>query len=234
MNSAGPGFSLLELSDRSGFSPRTIHYYSAQGLLPPLGRRGAGARYPVETLGRLIAIRRMKAETRLTLQEIRQALDRVPVAQFQELARGDVASLPTLFRPETTISDATVAPEPAPSTPLPASTSPPASTSAPASPEVRPGRRLTDAPAATGPGEAPQQLDQLLAALQSVHARAVPHAGSRDHWLTVAVTPDLVISARRVAGEDVDTLRRVADYLRAFLVSRGTHAVREGRPGGEP
>ena len=54
------GLTLAELADASGLQPRTIRSWVAQGLLPGPLSRGPGARYPVDQLERILAIRTMK------------------------------------------------------------------------------------------------------------------------------------------------------------------------------
>ena len=53
-------YSIDELAEKSGFSPRTIAYYIQMKLLPSIGRRGRKTKYPVEYLYRLQVIKRFK------------------------------------------------------------------------------------------------------------------------------------------------------------------------------
>ena len=53
-------YSLDELAEKSGFSPRTIAYYIQMKLLPSIGRRGRKTKYPAEYLYRLQVIKRFK------------------------------------------------------------------------------------------------------------------------------------------------------------------------------
>jgi len=66
--------SLAELAAASGLQPRTIRSWVAQKLLPSPLNRGPMARYPAETLERLLAIRAMREILRRPLAEIRQEL----------------------------------------------------------------------------------------------------------------------------------------------------------------
>lgn len=63
-----------ELAELAAVTPRTIRYYTAEGLLPPPETRGKYARYGPEHLGRLRMIARMK-EDYLPLGEIRRRLE---------------------------------------------------------------------------------------------------------------------------------------------------------------
>jgi DNA-binding transcriptional MerR regulator len=53
-------YSIDELAEKTGFSPRTIAYYIQMKLLPSIGRRGRKTKYPVEYLYRLQVIKRFK------------------------------------------------------------------------------------------------------------------------------------------------------------------------------
>ncbi len=66
-------YSLQDLSDLAGVTPRTIRYYIAQGLLPSPGKAGPGATYTDGHLNRLRLIKRLQRE-HLPLAEIRARL----------------------------------------------------------------------------------------------------------------------------------------------------------------
>ena len=66
-------YSISELADLAGVTPRTIRYYLAQGLLPSAGQTGPGTRYSASHLARLRVIRGLQAE-HLPLAEIRNRL----------------------------------------------------------------------------------------------------------------------------------------------------------------
>ena len=51
-------YTLTELADLAGVTPRTVRYYLAQGLLPGVGVAGPGAKYDDTHLARLRLIRR--------------------------------------------------------------------------------------------------------------------------------------------------------------------------------
>ncbi len=73
-----------ELAAAADVTPRTIRYYTAEGLLPPPDLHGKYARYGVEHLRRLQLITRLKASY-LPLNEIR--------ARIEKLSAGEVAEL---------------------------------------------------------------------------------------------------------------------------------------------
>jgi DNA-binding transcriptional MerR regulator len=66
-------YSLQDLVDLGGVTPRTIRYYIAQGLLPSPGKAGPGTTYTDGHLNRLRLIRRLQRE-HLPLAEIRARL----------------------------------------------------------------------------------------------------------------------------------------------------------------
>ena len=68
-----PTYTISELADLAGVTPRTIRYYLAQGLLPATGQSGPGTRYTTGHLARLRLIRRLQAEHQ-PLAEIRTRL----------------------------------------------------------------------------------------------------------------------------------------------------------------
>jgi DNA-binding transcriptional MerR regulator len=67
-------YSLADLADLVGVTPRTVRYYVAQGLVPSPGQGGPGARYTDGHLNRLRLIRRLQRE-HLPLAEIRTRLE---------------------------------------------------------------------------------------------------------------------------------------------------------------
>jgi DNA-binding transcriptional MerR regulator len=66
-------FSIGELADRAGVTPRTIRYYVEIGLLPPPTGTGNRATYGAEHLDRLMTIKKLQMG-RLSLDEIRAYL----------------------------------------------------------------------------------------------------------------------------------------------------------------
>jgi DNA-binding transcriptional MerR regulator len=87
-------YSLTELADLAGVTPRTVRYYLAQGLLPAIGPSGPGSRYDTGHLARLRLIRRLQTE-HLPLAEIRRRLDDLDEDQIRDLAGEDAAPPPS-------------------------------------------------------------------------------------------------------------------------------------------
>jgi DNA-binding transcriptional MerR regulator len=78
-------FSLTELADLAGVTPRTVRYYLAQGLLPGVGQSGPGSKYDSGHLARLRLIRLLQAE-HLPLAEIRRRLETLVDDDIRDLA----------------------------------------------------------------------------------------------------------------------------------------------------
>jgi DNA-binding transcriptional MerR regulator len=77
-------FDIKELSERSGATPRTVHFYVQQGLLPPAGSPGPGARYGEGHVSRLKLIRLLQKQ-HLPLAEIARRLKGLTDEQVQGL-----------------------------------------------------------------------------------------------------------------------------------------------------
>ena len=77
-------YTIAELADRAGVTPRTVRYYTAEGLLPPPDTRGRYAVYGDDHLHRLELIARLK-EAYLPLGEIRSRLEQLSVEQVQAM-----------------------------------------------------------------------------------------------------------------------------------------------------
>jgi DNA-binding transcriptional MerR regulator len=85
-----PRYSLTELADLAGVTPRTVRYYMSQGLLPSPGASGPGAKYDDTHLGRLRLVRRLQRE-HLPLAEIRQRLEGLDDTAIATLAEAPAA-----------------------------------------------------------------------------------------------------------------------------------------------
>lgn len=77
-------YTIAELAERAGVTPRTIRYYTAEGLLPAPDTRGRYALYSDEHLYRLQLIARLK-EAYLPLGEIKTQLDQLDLDKLQQL-----------------------------------------------------------------------------------------------------------------------------------------------------
>lgn len=62
-------FDITELCERASVTPRTVHFYVQQGLLPPAGSPGPGARYSQGHVSRIKLIRLLQKQ-HLPLAEI--------------------------------------------------------------------------------------------------------------------------------------------------------------------
>ena len=86
-------YSLTELADLAGVTPRTVRYYLAQGLLPAVGQTGPGSKYGEGHLTRLRLIRRLQAE-HLPLAEIRRRLEGLTETDIRTLVATEVPEPP--------------------------------------------------------------------------------------------------------------------------------------------
>jgi DNA-binding transcriptional MerR regulator len=90
-------YSLTELADLAGVTPRTVRFYLSQGLLPSPGATGPGVTYGAGSLDRLRLIRRLQRE-HLPLAEIRRqlaGLDDDAIAQLVDAAASEDGSAST-------------------------------------------------------------------------------------------------------------------------------------------
>jgi DNA-binding transcriptional MerR regulator len=174
-------FSLQQLADQAGVTPRTVRYYISQGLLPAPTALGPNTRYARGHLDRLRLIRRLQLEHQ-PLAEIRSRLERLDDDQVAELVR-EAEALPS--------------PAPAVSEPEPGTKAleyirnllgkPGADGIAPAAAAVRP---------ASAPDRRP--LDQPTVFAFPVAKPAPSSPGSdRSTWERIAVSPDIEIHVRR-------------------------------------
>ena len=78
-------YTLTELADRAGITPRTVRYYITQGLLPVDVSPGPGPKYDDGDVARLRLIKRLQRE-HLPLAEIRRRLEHVSDDALDALA----------------------------------------------------------------------------------------------------------------------------------------------------
>jgi len=81
------GWRIRELADMTQISTRTLRTYVAAGLLTAIEFRGTATRYPRRELLRLLALMRMRRETKLHLAEIRRKLDAVSESELEAWLR---------------------------------------------------------------------------------------------------------------------------------------------------
>jgi DNA-binding transcriptional MerR regulator len=84
-------YTLTELADLAGVTPRTVRYYLAQGLLPAVGVAGPGAKYDDGHLARLRLIRQLQREHQ-PLAEIRRQLESLDDASILALSEPSPAA----------------------------------------------------------------------------------------------------------------------------------------------
>ncbi len=94
-------YTIAELEKLTGFSRRTIHFYIKEGLIPPPGSVGAGAKYGEEHLLRL-KMTALLQKNDMKLTGIRKMLDSTPLTEMrrsveEEEARTAIQGLAGLF-----------------------------------------------------------------------------------------------------------------------------------------
>ena len=90
-------YTIEELERMSGYSPRTIRYYIARGLLQPAYGRGPTATYDRDHLRRLQYIDLLKQE-RMSLDQIREHLAEMEPADIEVALRGQFSPSADLWR----------------------------------------------------------------------------------------------------------------------------------------
>jgi DNA-binding transcriptional MerR regulator len=168
-----PRYSLTELADLAGVTPRTVRFYLSQGLLPSPGAIGPGVKYGEDHLDRLRLIRRLQRE-HLPLAEIRSRLSGLDGSEIAILAD---AALP----------DSMVAAEAADPTDSALDyvrrlLQPPAATS-------RSVRRMAIAAEAPAPAYATAQ--------DAAEPQPSPPSLERSQWERIALAPDIELHVRR-------------------------------------
>ena len=94
MNEQARGtYTVKELADRAGVTPRTVYYYVGEGLLPPPEGGGPASTYTDDHLLRLQVIRRLKDEY-LPLAEIRRRLADLTTDDLRALVDAPPAAAP--------------------------------------------------------------------------------------------------------------------------------------------
>jgi DNA-binding transcriptional MerR regulator len=204
MNGAEP--SLSDLASASGIEPRTIRSWVAQGLLAAPLTRGPLARYPADTLERVLAIRAMRDLLGMPLAEIRKEL--LVASPDQIRAHANRAAEMVQAAPP---SSGPVRPAPAVSGALDyignlrAKAGDAAAPPPPQTPAALPSLRGFEA------------LEQRLGQGRAVPARKA-HAAE---WLRIPITPDFEFAVRApLDAEQQVRLERCADLIRDILLGR--------------
>lgn len=147
-------YSLQDLTDATGVTPRTVRYYISQGLLPSPEGAGPGVRYSDGHVARLRLIRQLQRQ-HLPLAEIRARL-----AGLDDETISGLAEMPAPAEPTGSAVDyiRTLLGEPAhPAAALAAMAAPPPEVPAPpqATPLLRSSPGSSPSPSRPPPGPAP-------------------------------------------------------------------------------
>jgi DNA-binding transcriptional MerR regulator len=205
---------LDELARQSGLEPRTIRSYVQADLVPRPSKRGRGATYEPTALDRLGAIKILRAERRMTLDDIRLLFEQCTDEQIRDLAQGaigtsDASALPALAH------GAVMSPRERMSR-MPAT--------------VRdasdPGIDAMMAPDARQSPLEPRgstELENLLNVLRHfTHSKRFSSTSSAETWTRVSITRDIELSVRGLRSEqDRYMLQQIADRIRVILKKGG-------------
>lgn len=199
--------SLADLAAASGIEARTIRSWVAQGLLPAPLTRGPAARYPADTLERLLAVRVMRDLLGMPMAEIRRELLVASPDQVRAYA-GRAGDLTTATRPS----------------PTPAQPAPAVSSALDYISQLR-ARVQTEAPSPVPPAApvAPPPVRGFEALeLRLAQGQFEPARKSRaEEWLRIPVTPDVELAVRApVDAEQRARLERCGDLIRDILLGR--------------
>ncbi|MBL6082387.1 MerR family transcriptional regulator [Belnapia sp. T18] len=207
---------LAELAAASGFEPRTIRSWVAQGLLPGPRSRGPGARYPADALERLLAIRGMRDRLGMPLAAIRQEL----LVATPEQLRGHASRA------------ADLAPEPRQSASAPSSaldylrglrerqgSGPIVDAVAPQPPYQAGEGPPPGSPQRQGSQAMPPAGFEALELRLAQARREPPRKARAEEWLRIPITPDVELAVRsRLDAEHRTRLERCADLIRDILL----------------
>ncbi len=209
-------YSLTELADLAGVTPRTVRYYLAQGLLPAVGQSGPGSKYDAGHLARLRLIRRLQAE-HLPLAEIRRRLDGLDDDEIRDLT-GSLEPAPPPGSALDYLRSVLSAPAPG---------------RRPAAPGPSPGsllRRVQAEPPGPPPAgaaaSAPSAVPNAVAERLDEPYGSTPATGSlatsaqpieRSQWERIVLAPDVELHIRRplarAQNKQVDRLVTIAREL---------------------
>lgn len=200
---------LADLASATGLPPRTIRSWVAMDLLSGPISKGPGAKYPPDSLERLLAIRSMRELLGLSLTQIRRSLLVMSPEEIRQHAEKALVLAPeTLIKP-------------------PLASEPAAPKGAAALDYIRTLRAQAASRPAAPPSAAAQvpassrgldALEQQL--LQAVGDRPARKARGQE-WLRVTITPDVELSFRGSLDPDQRAqIERCADLIRDILLGR--------------
>ena len=172
-------FSLADLCDLAGVTPRTVRFYIAQGLLRPPSGAGPSARYEDGHLYRLRLIKRLQKE-HLPLAEIRMRLDALGDQEVERLVSEPAPPVDSAADYVARVLGSKGAFKPAwsPSPPAPA-----------------PGPYPAVPPAAARIAEPPASY--VLPAMAAPEPAATGPETVRSQWERISLTPDVELHIRR-------------------------------------
>jgi DNA-binding transcriptional MerR regulator len=218
---------LAELAAACGLLPRTVRSWVTQGLLPGPISRGPFARYPSDTLERVLAIRAMRDLLGMPLATIRQELLVATPEQIRAHAAKATGLAPEPAEPAVTppaagsgsalsylqaLRAGQVAPKPPPAAPM-ARMAPP-----PPLADAAPQAFAPTAYEAPTPG-AFETLERRLA--EGRTGKPPARKARAEEWLRIPVTPDVELAIRGpLDAEQRARLERCADLVRDILLGR--------------
>lgn len=204
-------YSLTELADLAGVTPRTVRFYLAQGLLPAVGQTGPGSKYTRNHLTRLRLIRRLQAE-HLPLAEIRRRLETLGDDEIRDLVGATEPAPPAdsaLEYLRVVLGGARVARAGTPPSLRPAT--PPSLQMVAERPVVAPALMRAN----MSVSEAPVEPDDPAAAQALADATVRP--SDRSQWERIVLVPDIELHIRRplprAQNKQVDRLVTIAREL---------------------
>ena len=203
-------YSLTELADLAGVTPRTVRYYLAQGLLPAVGQTGPGSKYGEAHLTRLRLIRRLQAE-HLPLAEIRRRLDGLSEADIRTLAEADVPAPPedSALDYLRTLLGGTARPHPPQAPPPVAAATMPLPVPPPGMPSLH--RLMEATPSFAAPSAA------MSPRAEAAPSTSPPAGPDRSQWERIALSPDVELHIRRpltrATQKGIDRLVTIAREL---------------------
>lgn len=210
-------YTIGELAEAAGVTPRTIRYYTAEGLLPPPDARGKYALYGPEHLLRLRLIARLK-EAYLPLGEIR--------ARLAGLTPGELAALAEAPEPSSSAADYVAQVIAARGQPR-------------ALAERAPGYAATPAPRAEAGGRiAERRVAPMLGYAAPArggahHAAPATEQVADERWQRIPLAPGIELHVREPAPPEVRrALAQLVAQARALLRDEGDAALGDHASGG--
>jgi len=213
-------YTLADLCDLAGVTPRTVRYYIVQGLLTSPAGAGPGARYGTAHLARLRLVRRLQRD-HLPLAEIRRRL--AGLSDAEAIARAEETSEPPVDSALDYIRHALATRGVPPVASRLASPPPPAPLASPAGPSIRTSSAPSPStPRALDAADASPLPDPDVAGPARAAEVAAPYLApeapiGRSQWERIALDPDIELHIRRplsrAHARAVDRLLEVARRL---------------------